>query len=208
MDKEKLERLEEIRSRYEARLDGSSSSGNWGHVGRPGQRGGSAPGGGGAFRMTYKKARKGGEEYTSHAKERKKAQVKISKARTKLAEAKKSGNEKKITQAEKRLDRANKHASKINMNQKSADETKRGKKGYEVVNNYDPKASKNILNDPARGKRATETRAVGVKGTKEAIEKAFPNRIKDGQKTVNGKRGGKVKQSKKPQEEEEWIPLF
>ena len=214
MDKEKLEQLEEIRSRYEARLDGSSSSGNWGHVGRPGHRGGSAPGGGGAFRFTYKKERAGGRKYTSWAQERKHAKDMIRDAAKSVRDAEKTGNAKKIERAQRALDRANKHASKINMNQKSADETKRGLKGYQVVNVNDPKASKNILKDPERGKRVTETRATGISGTKEAIETAYPNRIKDGQKTVNGKRGGqpkKTKAQKKAEEEweeaQKWIPF-
>jgi hypothetical protein len=200
MDKEKLEQLEEIRSRYEARLDGSSSSGNWGHVGRPGHKGGSAPGGGGAFRLTYKNERAGGKKYTSQAKQRKEAQTAINDAKSGLKDAIDSGDKAAIAREQKRLKRAEKHASKINMNQKT-----RGS-----LNNYDPEASKNILADKTgRGAPATETRTTGVNGTREAIEYTYPKRIKDGQKTVNGKRGGQVKKSKKAQkEEEEWIPFF
>ena len=184
MDKEKLEQLEEIRSRYEARLDGSSSSGNWGHVGRPGKKGGSAPGGGSAFRLTFKKERKNGEMYTSQAKQRKEALGKVSKAKKQLAKAQKSGNEKKVAQAEKRLDKANKHASKINTKQKTR----------ASLHNYDPEASKNILKDTkGRGRMVTESRTTGVRGTKEAIEYTYPNRIKDGAKTTTGKRSGKAK---------------
>lgn len=38
--------------RYMERLDGGPGSGNWGHVGRPGKRGGSGEGGGKAYRLT------------------------------------------------------------------------------------------------------------------------------------------------------------
>ena len=53
--------------------DGSAGSGNWGHSGRPGKRGGSATGGGAQFRQGEKGS------YTSAAKERVKAKAEAGK---------------------------------------------------------------------------------------------------------------------------------
>lgn len=167
------EKIEAIRKGLERRMnsDGGHGSGNWGHVGVPGERGGSAPGGGLGFRMFKTTAKK----FTSQAKIRKEVKNLYTKA-------KQSGNKKAIARIEKRM-------SRVNMNQKSADKRNAGKAGYQVVKKVDPDASRNILRDPKRGKTARESTVSKVKGTRETIRYTFPNRITRG---GSGARGGKT----------------
>ncbi len=171
-----LNTIEAIRSdhRRRTRADGSASSGNWGHVGRPGQVGGSQKGGGSAFRMLKTSAGK----YTSQAKMR-------DDAKKAYRAAMESGNQKSI-------DRILKRMSKINMNVKTADVTKEKKPGYDFVRRIDINASRNILKDENRGKPAWETSVTKAKGTNEAIRYAFPKRVVRG---GNGSKGGKTKVS-------------
>lgn len=65
-----LERLRILKAIYRvtsaARSDGGSGSGNWGHAGRPGSRGGSAPGGGSHNRISAPDG-----SYTSFSKQKK-----------------------------------------------------------------------------------------------------------------------------------------
>lgn len=165
-----LEQVEDIRNRMNSRMDGGPGSGNWGHVGRPGERGGSEAGGGNAFRLLKTSAMK----YTSQAKMR-------DDAKKAYTAAQKSGNAKAIA-------RAKKHMSGINMNVKSADKSKAGKAGYHVVKNIDVNASRNILKDPNRGTRARESTVSKIKGTREGVRFAFPKRItRGGDKSRKGK---------------------
>ena len=83
-----LEQVEDIRNRMNRRMDGGPGSGNWGHVGRPGERGGSEAGGGNAFRLLKTSAMK----YTSQAKMR-------NDAKKAYTAALKSGNAKAIARA-------------------------------------------------------------------------------------------------------------
>ena len=50
------------------RKDGGPGSGNWGHVGRIGLRGGSEPGGGNAYRITKEKVKNPAKKFTSLSK--------------------------------------------------------------------------------------------------------------------------------------------
>lgn len=180
MEAKKLKQVEVIRKglRNRQRNDGSESSGNWGHVGRPGKKGGSAKGGGSAFRLTKTVSGK----YTSQARIRddtKKA----------YRAAVNSGNEKMAERIKKRME-------KINMTTKSADVSKVGKKGYSVVKRIDKDASRNILADKKRGKTARESTVTKAAGTKEAIQFAFPNRTIRGGSGAHGGKTAEVKSKK------------
>ena len=182
MEANLLETIDSIRKRNDAlrrtRADGGAGSGNWGHVGRPGKRGGSQKGGGEAFRIKKSVTRRKitTAEYTSQARIRDDTKWQLKKAQN-------SGNTKLAAKIEKRM-------SKMNMNVKSADVSKRGKKGYQVVNNIDLNASRNILADKkGRGKKARENSLMKATGTKEAIEYTFPHRTTRG---GSGSRGGKT----------------
>ncbi len=124
-------------TQYGVRIDGGAGSGNWGHVGRPGEVGGSATGGGLAFRgeSTLKWMKNDIGKYTSQAK-----------IRNYLISKQKSGSPRMQAIAAKR-------ASHYNMEQKS----------YRNITKYDPNASKNILKDAKQGKISTKA---GIQGTK------------------------------------------
>lgn len=171
MEKELLRKVETIREDMMRRMDGGSGSGNWGHVGRPGERGGSESGGGLGFRLFKTSAKK----YTSQAKMR-------DSAKRAYGKAKASGNKKAMARIEKRM-------SRINMNVKSADKSRAGQKGYQVVKKIDKNASQNILSDKNRGAKARESNVSKVSGTREAIRYTFPNRTTRG---GSGSRGGKT----------------
>ena len=179
MDKELLKKIESIRKRNTDRMraDGGDGSGNWGHIGRPGKKGGSQKGGGQAFRITkHRKRRKQNvSEFTSQAQIR-------DDTKRQLKEAQEAGNDKLAAKIEKRM-------SKMNMNIKSADIKKEGKAGYQVVNNIDLNASRNILADKkGRGKSARENSLMKATGTREVIEYTFPHRTtRGGDKSRGGK---------------------
>lgn len=177
MEKGLVKQVETIRKSLLRRMrsDGGPGSGNWGHVGRPGKLGGSEKGGGRGFRMQMAVTK----QFTSQ-----------SKIRNRTKEARKSAMEKGNTKMAARIE---KQMSKINMNIKTADKKKAGKSGYQVVNKIDPHASKNILKDNKRGKKARENNTMKVTGPKETIEYTFPHRTTRG---GNGSRGGKTKASK------------
>lgn len=124
-------------TQHGVRIDGGAGSGNWGHVGRPGEIGGSATGGGLAFRgeSTLKWMKKDIGKYTSQAK-----------IRNHLLNQQKKGTPRAQAIAAKR-------ASHYNMEQKS----------YRNVTKYDPNASKNILKNAKQGKISTTS---GIQGTK------------------------------------------
>ncbi len=164
-------KVEKIRSSMLERSDGGPGSGNWGHVGRPGEPGGSQKGGGKAFRMVNVVK----NTYTSQPKIRQAA-------KQQYKNAKLSGSAKLLAKAQKRM-------KSINTNIKTADVRKAGKKGYQVVNEIDENASRNILKDKKRGKSARENNLMKVKGTNETIKYTFPNRVTRG---GSGKRGGKT----------------
>ena len=148
---------------------GTSSSGNWGHVGREGLRGGSSPGGGGAFRFT-KGGNKGG--FTSRAKIRVAAQKKMAAANKSLSAAKASGNADKIAKAQNRVNKQKAHNAKIIMKRKSVRDIK-------AAGKFDPNSSRNILKDPkGRGKTAHERQVANVSGKKTAISKTFKGTTK------------------------------
>lgn len=177
MVQERINLFELIREKYLTRMDsvnedGSATSGNWGHVGRPGERGGSAPGGGHAFMMHNNGSKKSVEKfgrYTSQAKIRVATKNAIKVAKMKLNKAKASGKPtKKAERAQKLYDNVVKRSKSINMTQKSAHNLKR----------FDPNANKNILTDKKRGK--TIKGKFGLSGTRETIHKTFPKTAKKG----------------------------
>lgn len=152
--KEAIKRYKErVAKRILARLDGGAGSGNWGHVGVLGYKGGSAKGGGGAFRIektTYsKKERKEKiKEYTSQAKMRVETLANMKSKNPNIRE------------------RATKNSKRFNMNQKSV----------KTLSKFNPNASKEILAD-TKGKGRTVTNRTGFRGrgTKEAMQYTFPN---------------------------------
>ena len=143
---------------------GTSASGNWGHVGREGLRGGSASGGGSAFRME-KTGNKGDfKGFTSRAKVREEAKSKLKQKRETLKKAKASGNQKKIASAQRAFDRQVEHNKHINMTRKSIRTMKR----------FDPNASRNILAEKkGRGKIVHERQVDRTKGTKTNMSKTY-----------------------------------
>ncbi len=182
MDETRLKDLKTIREKWMSRMDeacvnedGSASSGNWGHVGRPGIRGGSMPGGGSAFRLRQTSSKKK-SPFTSQAQIR----DELKKA---YKEAKEKGRSSTVQRLEKRM-------SRVNMNVKSANKKNIGRKGYQVVNKIDRSASKNILRDKKRGKKSRESTVMKATGTKEAVQYTFPERTTRG---GSGTRGGKTK---------------
>lgn len=178
MERDLLARVESIRDSHKKRMDGGAGSGNWGHVGRPGERGGSESGGGNAFRLV---------STSKGAKETFKSQAKLRDAAKKAhREAKASGNKRAIARIEKRM-------SRINMTQKTADKSKAGRAGYSVVKTINKNASRDILADKkGRGATARESTVTKVKGTKEAVRFAFPKRTtRGGTRTRGGKTSAK-----------------
>lgn len=174
METRTLRKVETIRKSLKRRRreDGGEGSGNWGHVGVPGHKGGSAPGGGRGFRMLKTVSK----QYTSQAKVRK--------------EMKEAHSLAMQMRSPKALARAQKRMGKVNMNVKSANAKNAGKKGYQVVRQIDEHASANILKDvKGRGKRARESSVSKISGTRAAIQYAFPNRTTRG---GNKSRGGKT----------------
>lgn len=143
---------------------GTKSSGNWGHVGRPGIRGGSAAGGGGAFRMTNHGTKT--PSFTSKAKIQAAARKKTATFKKELRAAKASGNADRIMAATNRLQKQLNHNSKINMVRKSA-------KRLMAAGKFSKTASKDILRSKTRGKRAWEKQAANVSGTRSAIKATF-----------------------------------
>lgn len=137
------------------RVDGGAGSGNWGHVGIPGFKGGSASGGGLAFRgeATTKAMQKDIGKYVSQAKIR-------------------SCTERKLRSTDPRIQaQGAKMALKYNMEHKS----------YKNVTNYDPNASKNIL---ANAKQSAQSTKRGVKGTKAMRDYEFdPKHTAQGQQS-------------------------
>lgn len=177
MESKLLAKVESIRDSHKKRMDGGPGSGNWGHVGRPGERGGSEAGGGNAFRLTSTSKKVSlKNKYKSQAKLRDAAKKAHSKAKA-------SGNAKAIARTEKRM-------SRINMNVKTADKRKAGKAGYKLVKTINKNASRDILADKkGRGATARESTVTKVKGTREGIRYSFPNRTTRG---GTGARGGKT----------------
>ena len=178
MEKRLLAKVESIRDSHKKRMDGGPGSGNWGHVGRPGERGGSESGGGNAFRLI---------STSKGAKETFKSQAKIRDAAKKAYKgAKASGNKKAIARIEKRM-------SRINMNVKSADKSKAGRAGYQVVKTVNKNASRDILADKTgRGATARESTVTKAKGTREAVRYTFPKRTtRGGTRTRGGKTSAK-----------------
>lgn len=129
------------------RVDGSAASGNWGHVGRPGEVGGSASGGGSAFRGESKTKWMKSEigQYCSQAKIRANTMQKL-----------------KSTSARVR-NQGVKHAQMFNMEQKS----------FKNVTKFDPAASKNILKNP---KQSNVSKKFGVQATKGMRDYEFSNK--------------------------------
>lgn len=167
--------IEAFRKRRERRLDsrgceapdredyGTSSSGNWGHAGREGLRGGSSSGGGGAFRMV-KGGKRGG--FSSKAKIQNTARKKMAAAKRGLANAKASGDSAAIAKAQAKFDKQKAHNSKINMHRKSIRDLK-------ASGRFDPKASKNILADKNRSATTHEREVANVSGTRAAMKHTF-----------------------------------
>jgi len=162
---------------------GTASSGNWGHAGREGLRGGSSPGGGGAFRMV-----KGGKQggFSSKAKIQSNARKKMTAAKRGLAKAQASGNAEKIAKAQAKFDKQKAHNSKINMHRKSI-------KDLKASGRFDPNASKNILADKNRSKTAHERHVANVSGTSTAIKHTFNGTKK---RWGGGGKGGSKKKKK------------
>ena len=171
-----MERIEETilayRKRRARRLDergaeerpdredyGTKASGNWGHVGRPGERGGSGAGGGASFRFT-KGGKKGGYDSKAKLQGRVRAQGKA--AKTAVAEAKKSGDSRRIAEADAKMKRYQKRLEKVNMHRKSARDLK-------AAGRYDPNANKRISKD----KIAHEREVANVSGKKTAMKHTF-----------------------------------
>lgn len=176
MDREMLSMLKKIKERHARRLDGGPGSGNWGHVGVIGQHGGSASGGGAAFRMEnkgYNPKTSGGGKAKSFWQQRKElsgsnkmvtmSHVRyVSKATT---QNRLKDNVKKCEKAGKKFkaDVYRKQMDKVEMRQKSV-------KTLKKYGEFDPAASKSILADKARSKSASSSVA-NARGTKEAISK-------------------------------------
>lgn len=120
----------------ETRYDGGAGSGNWGHVGRPGEVGGSSSGGGLAFRAESTNKWMVSEigKYCSQAKIRNNT---LQKLKSKSSRVQAQGV---------------KQAQMYNMEQKS----------FKNVTKFDPMASKNILAD---NKQNAISEKYGVKGT-------------------------------------------
>ena len=140
-------------ARLDGRIDGGPGSGHWGHVGVKGQRGGSAPGGGKAFRMEKDWHPKDVRlKYTSKAK--------IQQAlRDELKAAKKSGDPSAIKKVMKRME-------KVDMGRKSSARLM-------ATGRFDPKASQNILNDAKRSAELTRNHRIG---TTEVVKNTFPTK--------------------------------
>lgn len=155
MDKNMEKTIEDIRMKYnvpeEENTDGGEGSGNWGHVGRPGEWGGSMPGGGNAFRLTDTSKGKGAKGiYSSQAKLRKAMQDRI-------AEAKKNAGAAKL----KMLQAASK---RLNMAQKS----------IHKIKNYNENASRDILKDKnGKGKMTASPTNKNMMGTAEGIQETY-----------------------------------
>ena len=144
---------------------GTSASGNWGHVGRPGERGGSGKGGGGSFRLE-KGGKKGG--YDSKAKIQTRARKENVRANAALKKAKASGNADKIARAEKRVQRAQNRMNKVNMHRKSALDLR-------AAGRYDPNANKRL-----HGEEWTSVKEVAnVRGRKTPMKHTFNGTKKD-----------------------------
>lgn len=160
----KKRRQKRLDSRECEREDyGTKASGNWGHAGREGIRGGSSPGGGGAFRMT-KGGKRGG--FSSKAKIQATARKKTATAKRNLASAKASGNASAIAKAQEKYNKQLAHNSKINMHRKSIRDLK-------ASGRYNPTASKNILSDKNKSKTVHERQVANVSGTKTAMKHTF-----------------------------------
>lgn len=120
---------------------GTASSGNWGHVGRIGMRGGSAAGGGAGFRIkaTGNTVNIGGRgmeigQYTSRAKLRTESRRFLDEAKKELRELeKKSVDERKIAKAKRLVAFAQKQHDAINQDVKTADPKKANKPGYQYI---------------------------------------------------------------------------
>lgn len=171
--------IDAYRKRREMRLDGGDGSGNWGHVGRPGERGGSQPGGGSAFRLTKGNASK------------LKTVGKTAKGKAKGNWADKKGREKMSKFTSKALIRRNlmrdmksedfltkwkaeEKAEKVDMQVKSAlskeEIERRGlSKTHRAVDKLDHEANKHILESVTRGKTTGMRTPIAAKGTKELV---------------------------------------
>lgn len=124
-------------------LDGGVGSGNWGHIGRKGKHGGSAPGGGLAFRLSKTYTVKDPKlKYDSQAKMRQQALKWMNSSNPYWQQM---GTAK---------------AKKIDMQQKS----------YKNVTTFDAEASKHILGDLNLSKSATKDHR---KGTAEGMYQAY-----------------------------------
>ena len=145
MDDTKREIIELLDSLEDSNTDGGPGSGNWGHVGVLGVRGGSAPGGGLGFRSVDN--RKKAKPYTSQAKERDSVNNNLKKFAPD-----KQGNFKNKTQ-QQMYDQAVRKSQKINM----------GKKTARAINTLDPNASKNAIADGL-------TKKGGYTGTKHGVK--------------------------------------
>lgn len=178
--------VNEIRKKYnERRADGGEGSGNWGHVGRPGEVGGSQEGGGKAFRMTERDKKTKKIKFTSQAKKRVAAKKAISEAgriADKLADKwmkhPSKTAAKKFGASLKKLERLQKKASHLELRQKSADKKKymTNPMKYWGVQTPNHSASANILKD-AKGKGKMvggHTSKHGLRGTKEALQRTLP----------------------------------
>lgn len=183
--------IEEIRNKYKERnekQDGGAGSGNWGHVGRPGKLGGSAKGGGNAFRMVTRDKNTKKEVYTSQAKIRMNAKTAIKNAAevadtaaSKLMKSFSKTAIKKYESSLRRLERAKTAAQKVEMRQKSADANKyvMHPEKYWAVSSPNENASRNILADyKGRGKITGGVTGGRARGTKESVTRTFPKKKK------------------------------